>query len=128
MHTVFITNKSPHDFSDAERYGRIVFLTTGFIRQYSTDRIQEMVLQGRVTDVGLVDSQPGDFLLISSLNILTAISSSVLAKRHGLVNYLLFKRGRYTDRTVLFRPIEERENSGTESDRIQPSGGDLPRA
>lgn len=116
MHTVFITNKSPHDFSDAERYGRLCFLTTGFVRQYSTDDIQRMVLQGRVTDTGLVDSVPGDYLLISSLNILTAISSSILASKHGLVNYLLFKRGRYTDRTVMFRPIEERESNNDDED------------
>ena len=121
MNTVFITNKSPHDFSDAERFGRVCFLTTGFVRQYSTGDIQTMLLTGRATDTGLIDSSPEDYLLISSLNILTAISSSILAVKHGLVNYLLFKRGRYTDRTVMY-PMKVRENNDVESN----NPGDIP--
>ena len=36
---VFIVNKSTHDFSPAEQYGDIVFLTEGIMDRYATNNI-----------------------------------------------------------------------------------------
>jgi len=91
---VFIPNKGAHDFSDAERYGELVFLTHGTVKRYSTGTLYRSLIDG------LKDAKISDYLLISSLAILNAISSAILARKFGRVNYLLFCDGRYLKRVV----------------------------
>lgn len=91
---VYIPNKGAHDFSDAERFGKLVFLTHGTIKRYSTNTIYRVFIDG------MKDADRDDLLLISSLAILNAIASAILARRFGRVNYLLFCDGRYLKRVV----------------------------
>ena len=46
------------------------------------------------------DAEKDEYLLISSLAVLNAIASAILARRFGRVNYLLFCEGRYLKRVV----------------------------
>lgn len=91
---MFIPNKGAHDFSDAERYGTLQFLTEGTVKRYSTNTIYRTFIDG------MKDARKDDLLLISSLAILNAIASAILARRFGRVNYLLFCDGRYLKRVV----------------------------
>lgn len=91
---VFVPNKGTHDFSPAEHYGRLVYITDGQLSRFDTN----MILQA-CEDV-LEQAREDDFLLVTSLNIINCIASAVLAARFGRVNYLLFNRGKYLVRTV----------------------------
>jgi len=93
-HIVFIPNKSPHDFSDALRFGRFVFLTEGSIGRYRTNTIFR-----DITDK-MEEAMEDDHLLVASLSIISAIASAILAYRFGRVNYLLFRDGAYVERVV----------------------------
>lgn len=100
---VFVPNKAGHDFSEAEKYGELVFLTQGTINPYKANSIYR-----RCVDV-MNHAHIEDYLLISSLNIITSIASGVLAHRFGMINYLLFCNDRYLVRTVDFASLAEQE-------------------
>jgi hypothetical protein len=93
---VFIPNKSTQDFSDAERFGDIRYLTTALINPYGTNTLHRLIAK-RMRDV---TSQ--DYILVSSLNILTAIASGVMAYRTGQANFLIYRRGTYVERSLAF--------------------------
>jgi hypothetical protein len=94
--TVYVTNKSSHDFSNAERYGRLVFITTGRLNRYNVNNMH------RFAEEALKDSTKHDFIVPCSLNILNSIVCSLFAVKHGRLNLLLFKKGDYLERNLVF--------------------------
>jgi len=105
--TVYITNKSSHNYSDAKRYGELVFLSEGAINKYNTS---QMVRQFEEV---FKDSLPDDYFLPTSLNIMNCIASALLAIHHRKVNFLLYSSKGYVVRQVDFT------NSLTQSDSIE---------
>ena len=95
--TVFITNKSAHDFSAAERYGDLVFITSGMVKRYATNNMH------RVASDVLKDSKPTDYIVPCSLPTLNLIVCSVFAVMHGRLNLLLYSTKGYVERTVMFK-------------------------
>lgn len=91
---VWVPNKGPHDYTNAERYGQVHFLTEGAIPRYQTDAVYAEIANGLAT------SQPNDYLLIASLSILNAIAAAVLAVKHGRINFLLHRDGDYVVRSI----------------------------
>jgi|TARA_Y100000310_G_scaffold263133_1_gene273150 hypothetical protein len=94
MLKVFVPNKSAHNFSDALRFGELVFLTSGTVNKYAINSLY------RELSEGLQNSSEQDHLMISSLAILNSICSAIFARKHGKVNYLLFRDGKYISRTI----------------------------
>lgn len=93
---VFIVNKSSHDFSAAEQFGRIVFLSEGPMNRYSVNNMMRLF-----TDA-MRGSHPDDYLVPCSLNVMNSIASAILAYKHGRLNLLLFKQGTYIERNIVF--------------------------
>jgi hypothetical protein len=93
--TVYIPNKGSHDYSDAERFGDLRFLTSGSLSRYNTERMYRLIAEG------LQGAEETDYLLISSLAILNALTSAVFSRKFGRVNYLLFRDGEYIEKTVM---------------------------
>lgn len=94
MSIVFVPNKGPQDYSDAQRFGELHFLTQGLIKRYATGTMYREII------AGMEDASRDDHLLVCSLPVLNAITASVMAYRFGRVNYLLFKDGRYIERVI----------------------------
>ena len=105
---VYIPNKAGHDFSDAERFGDLVYLTQGIVKRYSTNHIYRQLIEG------MEGAMPQDYLLVSSLSIINAIAASILARQFGKVNYLLFSGGSYMERTV---DVDALLQEGTEDEQ-----------
>ncbi len=99
---VFIPNKGVHDYSDAESFGRLVFLTTGYINYFSTG-----LMARKMHDI-MLDATPEDYWLVSSLPILNAIGCTILHERTGVLNLLLWhaEQQRYVKRTVDLTALE----------------------
>jgi len=93
---VFVVNKSAHDFSDAERYGKLVFITEGRLNRFN---INDMHRQASEV---LKQSKPTDFIVPCSLNVLNSIVCSTFAVLHHRLNLLLFKEGGYVERNIVF--------------------------
>lgn len=92
MNKVYVVNKSAHDFSEASKYGEIVFLSEGPINRYATNNMLR-----QFSDM-MKDSEPDDYIVPCSLNVMNAIASAIFAHKHGTLNLLLFKERSYIER------------------------------
>lgn len=101
MPKVFVPNKSFHNFSGAEKYGTLVFLTEGSVQRTNINQLYREIYKK------MSDAEPDDFLLVSSLAILNAIAASILVHRFGKINYLIFVKDRYIVREVVL-PKEDK--------------------
>lgn len=96
MKKVFVVNKSNHDFSSAEQYGKLVFLSEGPMNRYSTNNMCRSF-----TDK-MKDSSAEDYIVPCSLNVMNSIACAIFARKHGTLNLLLFKDGSYIERNHSF--------------------------
>lgn len=93
---IYIVNRSNHDFSKAEQYGRITFLSKGPMNRYSTNNIL------RTFTEKMRGSTEYDYIVPCSLNIMNAIACSLFTYKHSKLNLLLFKDGSYIERNHTF--------------------------
>lgn len=93
---IYIINRSNHDFSDAERFGDIVFLSEGNLNKFETSRISRQMKP--ILEV----SESHDYILISGLSVMVGIACSMFAVRHGKLNLLIFdqKTKAYNERNL----------------------------
>lgn len=96
MPKVFVVNRGAHDYSAAQKYGDLVFCTTGLLHPYSTS---QMV---REVEAAMASSSPDDYVLLTSLPTLGAVASALFTFKHGCLNLLLFKDGAYVERRIKF--------------------------
>lgn len=96
MSRVYIVNKSNHDFSAAEHYGEIIFLSEGPMNRYSTNNML------RTFTKRMEDSSSKDYIVPCSLNVMNSIACALFARKHGTLNLLLYKEGFYIERNHIF--------------------------
>lgn len=99
MATVFVVNKGCHDYKDAERFGKIEYLSKGMVNRYAVGTIY------RIFWPKLKVSKEDDFILITGLSIMTAIACGIFGSLHNRLNLLLYKtskkgKGEYINRTI----------------------------
>ena len=94
--TVFIVNKSAHDFTEAEKFGHLIFITEGRLNRFAVNDMH------RQTSEALFESDKEDFIVPCSLNVLNSIVCATFAVMHKRLNLLLFKQGDYIERNIIF--------------------------
>ena len=87
MPKVFIPNRGFHDFSEAAKYGELVYLTEGLVKPNTS--VNQLY---RLLSEKMADSTDEDMLLVCSLSILNAVAASILTHKHGAVNYLIYRQ------------------------------------
>lgn len=92
MAKVYVVNKSSHDFSPALQYGDLVFLSEGPMNRYATNNMV------RLFEDGMKSSEPNDYIVPCSLNVMNSIACAIFAYKHGRLNLLLYKEGVYIER------------------------------
>jgi hypothetical protein len=92
---VFIMTDGGHDYSDAGRFGELVFCTQEIIRK---DDVAQMY---RVMKAALIDATPDDYLLVGSLTTLCMVAASIMGDKFGELHLLLFKDGQYVARDLI---------------------------
>lgn len=97
MQRVYIPNNSGHDFSDAESYGELVFVTEGLVSKFNINQMYRKAADS------MEDSDPEDYVLITGLSQITGICIAVFAYLHGRINLLIYdaKEEEYISRTVM---------------------------
>lgn len=95
MDKVFIVNKSAHDFSHAENFGKLVFLSEGPVGRYATNNMYRLFMQE------LKKSKPTDYIVPCSLNVMNCIACAIFANMHGKLNLLLYKDKKYIERNLV---------------------------
>jgi hypothetical protein len=99
---VYVPSKSHHDFSDASRYGTLVWLTEGPQNRFELNNMYRHVASV------MADAQSGDYLLITGPTTVNVIAASILANRFGRINYLIFNawKGKYVSVPIV---LEQKE-------------------
>lgn len=92
MSKVYVVNKSSHDFSAAEHFGKLVFLSEGHMNRYGTNNMCRHFADA------MADSTADDYILLCSLNVMNAMACAIFAHKHGVLNLLLYKDGKYIER------------------------------
>lgn len=79
---VFVTNYAGHDYEAAEKFGKPIFITRGFVNFYSLDRVKYYLAQE------LQNCTPDDYLLLSGSSFLAVILAVLWYEKHGKVRIL----------------------------------------
>ena len=100
MPNVYVINRGAgHDFSPAEQYGTLTFLSDGPMNKFDIGGMHR-----RFSDA-LKDSQPTDYILLTSLTAMCSVACAVFAHLHGRLNLLLYREqvgsGRYVERRII---------------------------
>lgn len=93
MPNVFIINKSSHDFSPAEKFGKLIYLSEGPLNRFDTNnmiRIFKPILEK--------NANSDDYILLTSLTTMCVIVASIFSDMFGSLNLLIWKDGRYVER------------------------------
>ncbi len=97
MAKVFILSDGGHDYSDAERFGELVYCTESVIRKDDIAQMYRELTQA-FKEHG---ASPGDFILISSLASMCSVAAGILAYQFGELHFLLYKDGQYVQRDLI---------------------------
>lgn len=81
---VWLINEGGHNYADAERFGRLMPITTGSINPFSPDRLMVMISHR------LRVASEDDFLAISGSPLLNALALAMWLRRFGTCNVLLW--------------------------------------
>jgi len=95
MKTVYVVNKSAHDFSAAKEFGELCFLSEGPMDRYAINSMH------RVFSEGLSQSKGCDYIVPCSLTVMSIVCCSIFAHKHGMLNLLIYKNGRYIERNIV---------------------------
>jgi len=92
--TVYVVNDGGHDFSAAEKFGPLVFLSKGPINRYAITQMYR-----KFSDV-LKNSKPYDYILCTSLTQMNMVATAIMAAKHGKINLLIHKNDGYIARSL----------------------------
>lgn len=80
---VFVTNFAGHDYTKAEKYGTITWITKGYVSFHSLDRVKFRICEA------LVDCREDDWLLLSGIPMICVVSALYWYHRHKKVKLLV---------------------------------------
>jgi len=109
LRNVYIINDSAHDYSEAESFGQLIYLTEGRINKLATAKMF------RDFQAALEGSTKDDYILLSGLTIMSVIACSIFAKKHSKLNLLIYdvsrqnKEGFYRLRVINFEGLKKGE-------------------
>jgi len=96
MSTVYVVNKSYHDFDAAASFGELKFLSAGTMSRYGTN------FMARQFEDAMKDSSSNDYIVPCSLNVMNMIAAAIFVHKHGRLNLLLYRKGTYIERNLVF--------------------------
>lgn len=103
MSKVYVVNKGGHDYSPAERFGTLVYCTHGQLSKFDTGQMY------REVNEAMKDSEPDDYILLTSLTTLCSVAAAIFAAKHKRVNFLIFKEDNYVERKLVLDTTEAEE-------------------
>lgn len=107
---VYIPNKSLHNFSDAKRFGELVFCTEGTINREDVNHI------ARLVSTAMEGVEANDYIMIASLSVINSIMCGIFVGKFGRLNLLLFDDDtqRYISRKIVLQEVLDKgKTNGT---------------
>jgi len=96
---VFVPNRGTHDYSNAWRFGDLVFCTSGPVNR------RDLLSMYSDLSRSMAEARPDDYILLTSLTSLCSIACSLFAHKFGRLNLLIFEDGEYLERTLIFNAV-----------------------
>ena len=84
MAKVYVVNNANYDYSKAEQYGELVYVTKGKLPIFRTSTVRAML------EKGLVKFTKDDYLLISGPAIVSVMAATILYNKFDTVKFLVF--------------------------------------
>ena len=115
---VYIPNRSFHNFSDAKRFGDLVFCTEGTINREDVQNITRLVV------AAMEGAEAGDYIMISGLSVINSIMCGIFVGRFGRINFLMFDDDtqRYISRKIVLDSVIDKGSTNgkvrQQSDRV----------
>ena len=106
---VFVVNRSSHDYSGAEEFGDLIFMTDGSLRRFSTSRMY------RLFEPYMRTSKPFDYILLSGMTVMCSVACGMFAAKHSRLNLLIYKPDPRNSSTYVERIVVIGGKSGTRS-------------
>src|SRR5574343_1562159 len=106
---VYVVNRGSHDFSPAEKYGRLIYMTEGYQPKFS------VATALRRFQFCMQESKQEDWILLTGLSVLNCIACSVFSLKHGRLNLLLFNCSGYVERRMLMNTEDNQIDDEGES-------------
>ena len=102
MKKVFIINKSSHDYSKAEEFGELVFMSEGSMSRFAVSNLF------RIFQPFINQSNSEDYILIGGHSVMCSIACSMFATKHERLNLLIYKSvpkklGTYLERIIVIK-------------------------
>jgi hypothetical protein len=72
----------------------LVFITTGTVDKFNMDKYASDAM------LAMTDAIGDDYILLASLTSLCCICTAIMARRFGRVNFLIYRRDRYIERSL----------------------------
>jgi hypothetical protein len=98
-HKVYVVNRGGHDYSPAEKYGELHFLSEGAKNILAVDTMY------RDFSLTLRTSQPDDYILVTGPTIMCCVAISCFAFLHGRINMLIYKGSKYVARSIVLNNL-----------------------
>lgn len=95
---VYILADGGHDYSDAVRFGNLIFLK---IPTYSKWDIAQLYLE---LSEGLKDADADDLLVISHLTSHCCVATALMVEWFGRVNFLIYRKDKYEEKNLVLNP------------------------
>lgn len=105
MAKVYVVNKGGHDYSAAERFGELVYCTEGQLSKFDTGQMY------RELSGAMKDSEPEDYILLTSLTTLCSVAAALFGAKHQRVNFLIYKDDNYVERKLVMHQLGVPEDS-----------------
>ena len=83
---VWVANFSGHNYSDAERFGKVRFITEGYLSLRYLDRVFFEVVKGSR------ETKPSDYFLLSGMNLVNVLAAMVWFHKHSVMNALIWDK------------------------------------
>lgn len=98
MPNVIVVNKSCHDYSKAQVFGKLTYLSTGNLNRFDT-----VDMYRKFSEI-IEKSDKNDYLLLSGLAIMNSIACALFAVHHHRLNLLLWnaRKSEYIEKTIVF--------------------------
>jgi hypothetical protein len=93
---VYIVSDGGHDYSDARRFGELVFLTDAPVRKDDIHLMHDML------KMKMQDATADDFLIVSGLTSLCMVATFIQAAAWGEVNLLVINEGKYQPKRLFW--------------------------
>lgn len=92
---VYILSNGGHDYTDATRFGELVYLNIPSHLKWDTAALYDELVEK------MEDAEPEDLLVISHLTSHCCVATALLVEWFGRVNFLIYRKDKYEEKKLI---------------------------